>query len=365
MIPVEYYTTVYYTVLSICIVFMVIPILKYANLQQFSKSILNFNSIVLLIIVICFIGFRDPWGSWRYFGDTGSYTRIYESLKMGNDFIAIKDSGFYFFMKFAGKLLSIQFFYILCALLYVIPPFLAFKKWFGKNAFFALAIFVVSMSFWGFGINGVRNGLATSLLLYAFSLQGQKVKMIVFMLLAISFHKSVLLPIVAYFIAYNYTNTKVLIRLWFFMVLFSYFFGDSIEVFVQNFISFTNFADTRRTQNLFANELEGQLMERRYRLDFILYSTFPIFMGYLYTVKKKVSNVFYSQLLNIYIISNTVWVFLIYAAYTNRVAYLSWFLLPVILIYPLLKYKLFKKQNKLIAYLIFGSLLLTVLLYNK
>lgn len=365
MIPVQYYTTIYYTVLSICIVFMVIPIFKYTNLQQFSKSILNFNSIVLLIIVVGFIGFRDPFASFLFLGDTKAYTGMFESLKIGNDFKPKNDPGFYIFMKLASKSISIQFFYVLCALLYVIPPFLAFKKWFGKNAFFALAIFVVSMSFWSFGINGLRNGLATSLLLYAFSLQGKKVKMIIFMLLAVSFHKSVLLPIAAYFIAYNYTNTKVLIRIWFFIVLFSYFFGDAIETFVQNFIASNNFADTRRTQNLFANELDGQIAVRGYRLDFILYSAFPILMGYLYTVKKNVSDIFYSQLLNTYIISNTVWVFLIYAAFTNRVAYLSWFLLPVVLMFPLLKEKIYKNQNKVIAYMILGSLAFTLLLFLR
>ena len=38
-------------------------------------------------------------------------------------------------------------------------------------------------------------------------------------------------------------------------------------------------------------------------------------------------------------------VFFIYAAYTNRIAYLSWFLMPVVLIFPLLKEKIYKNQK--------------------
>ena len=42
------------------------------------------------------------------------------------------------------------------------------------------------------------------------------------------------------------------------------------------------------------------------------------------------------------------------------IAYLSWFLMPVILIYPLLRYKLLQKPKQaLIGYLVFGSLLFT------
>ncbi len=362
MIPVEYYTSVYYFILSLCVLLMVLPLFKYTNLDGYSKSVLNFKSAILLIVVIGFIGLRDPWGNWRYFGDTGVYTRLYESLSTGGDFDATKDLGFYVYMKLCGNFMNIQLFYVTCALLYVIPPYLAFKKWFKKNAFYALALFVVSMSFWSFGINGIRNGLATSFLIYAFSIVDKKIKMAIFMLLAISFHKSALLPIVAYFITLKFTNTKALIRIWIFMVIFSFLFGDSIESFIQDLIGYNDFTDTTRTKNLYANKLDGKVIERGYRLDFILYSGFAILLGYIYIIKKKVRDTFYIQLLNVYLISNTVWVILIYAAFTNRIAYLSWFLMPIVMIYPLLKYRIFTNQSRMIAYLIFGSLMFTLLL---
>lgn len=365
MIPVEYYNTVYYSILSLCVLLMVLPLFKYANLESDSKSLLNFKSAVLLIVVIGFIGLRDPWGNWRYFGDTASYTLLYESIKFGGDIVNIKDPGFYLLMKFCGKFMPIQMFYIICAFIYVGLPFLAFKKWFKEYAFFALLLFVVSMPFWGFGINGLRNGLATSVLIYAFSFRTQRIKMYLLMILALSFHRSVFLPIAAYFIAIKYSNTKMLINIWLVIIVVSYYIGNSLEQFYQYLLSFFNIIDPTRSQNLFSDNLDGQNIIRGYRLDFVLYSGFAILLGYIYIIKKDIKDVFYILLFNIYIISNTIWVLLIYAAYTNRIAYLSWFLMPIVMLYPLLKYKIFNNQNRIIAYLIFGSLGFTLILYFK
>ena len=54
----------------------------------------------------------------------------------------------------------------------------------------------------------------------------------------------------------------------------------------------------------------------------------------------------YSYLLNSYILCNSFWVMMIRASYSNRFAYLSWFLYPVVLAYPLLKFPVFETNNK-------------------
>ena len=365
MIPVEYYVQVYYLILSVCITLMFLPLFKYENINLFSNSTLNFNTTILLSLTICFIGFRDPLGSPIYLGDTFTYTMIFNEFVNGVEYGAIPDPGFNLLMKFCSKYLNIRLFYIICALLYVLPSFFAFKKWFGQNAFFALAIFIVSMSFWNFGVNGVRNGISTSFVIYAFSLEQKKLKTILVFLLAISFHKTAILPILAYLITLKFSNTKMLIRTWLFAVIFSYFFGEVIENFIQQFISLNDFTNNKNTQNLFVDEINNQEVRRGFRVDFIIYSGFAILMGYVYTVKMKVNNIIYFRLLNTYLIANIVWVFFIYAAYTNRIAYLSWFLMPVVLIFPLLKEKIYKKQNNVIAYMILGSLAFNLLLFSR
>lgn len=45
----------------------------------------------------------------------------------------------------------------------------------------------------------------------------------------------------------------------------------------------------------------------------------------------------YKTILNLYLCTNAVWCLCMYASYCNRIAYLSWFMYPIVLIYPLLK----------------------------
>ena len=364
-IPVEYYRLIYFILLVMFTFFTIFPLFNYKAHQQIQGSKLRFFSILILIIVISFIGLRDPFGAFIYLGDTITYSNIYEYYKSGEGYNNLKDSGFYMFMSLCSNYLTISQFYMLCSLLYVILPYLAFKKWFKQNAFFALLLFAVSMSFWAYGVNGVRNGLATSILIYSFSLNHRKLLMALLMLVAISFHNSVLLPVLAYIITFKFTNSKLLIRVWIFMVVFSFFYGNSINQFVQDINSFINFDSSERTRDLFASELDGREISRGYRLDFIIYSGVGIILGHTYIYIKGLKDMFYIRLFNTFIICNTIWLILIYAAYSNRIAYLSWFIMPVVMIYPLLKYKMLKNQSRVIAYLIFGSLFMTLLVYYK
>ena len=167
-IPVEYYRLIYFILLVMFTFFTIIPLFYSRAHHQFQGSLLSLFSILVLIFVITFIGLREPWAKSIYFGGTITYSKIYEYFKIGKGYIYFKDPGFYTFMSICSKFLSISQFYILCSLIYVIPPYLAFKKWFKHNSFFALLLFIVSMSFWAYGANGLRNGLATSILIYSF-----------------------------------------------------------------------------------------------------------------------------------------------------------------------------------------------------
>ena len=80
-----------------------------------------------------------------------------------------------------------------------------------------------------------------------------------------------------------------------------------------------------------------QMDQGGFRLDFIAYSAMPVLVGYYAIYKKKMHlSRFYSCLLNTYLCTNGVWMLCMYAQFTNRIAYLSWFLYPIVLIYPFL-----------------------------
>ena len=74
-----------------------------------------------------------------------------------------------------------------------------------------------------------------------------------------------------------------------------------------------------------------------FRIDFILYSAMPVLVGSWVIFKKQIQvSSLYMSLLNLYLCANGVWMLCMYASFTNRIAYLSWFIYPIVLIYPFL-----------------------------
>ena len=90
-----------------------------------------------------------------------------------------------------------------------------------------------------------------------------------------------------------------------------------------------------------------------FRLDFILYSAAPVWVGWKVIIKNKISSNLYSFLIRLYLILNCIWMLCMYASYSNRIAYLSWFLYPIVLIFPYLRVKFTDNQYK-----IFGKVVL-------
>lgn len=216
------------------------------------------------------------------------------------------------------------------------------------------------MSFWAFGINGLRNGLAASFFIFSFNYVNRKWLMFFILLLSVSFHKSMLLTLLALLAGSYIKNTKLLIYVWIFVAVLMYFMGNQIDPYVSDLFNLILKFDVR-DGDMFSDNY-NEIIQRRYRFDFILYSAVPIVLGYWFIYKKGYNNKFYTVLLHTYIISNTVWLFMIYAAFTNRIAFLSWFLMPLIMIYPLLKEKLVKNQGEFIGLMILASLVFTLTL---
>lgn len=365
LIPIELYKNAYYLLLSTTVLLSILPLFNYTKIENFPKINLYTGTFLILLTVLLFIGFRDPFGSSMYFGDTKKYATTFIDIDNAT-YGEKKDIGFYTLMLICKSFMGISSFFLVCATIYVIPVFYTFKRWFKEYAFFALLMFVTSMSFWGFGINGIRNGIATSIFIFALGFYNKKVIAISIMLLSITFHSSLILPFVAFLLTLKITDTKLLIKIWAVAVILSFFVGSQIEALLGDYLISALGEDEKRIETYFSNELDGQVLQKSFRVDFVIYSAIAIFLGYLYKIKFKFEDKFYTTILNTYIISNTVWVLLIYLVFTNRTAYLSWFLMPIVLIYPVLKNKnLVQNQSKWIYLMILGSLIFTLLMEFK
>ena len=83
-----------------------------------------------------------------------------------------------------------------------------------------------------------------------------------------------------------------------------------------------------------------------FRWDFLLYSSFPVIMIWYVTQYRKFTSREFSLLANTYLLCNAFWILVIRASYSNRFAYLSWFIYPAVMAYPLMRMNLWKDQDR-------------------
>lgn len=356
-IPAEYYSDFYHHFMLIIALIIFLESTKNISSTRNLKS-KNFLGIFLFLLVLFFIGFRPVS---VYFGDMGNYYYQFYSLVNGDPPKYSKDFLFIFFMNIISSLESVTFFFFLCAFLYLYPLFSFTKKVFNQYWFYAFFMLIISFSFWSYGTNGIRNGIASSLFLLGISIKKKSFKYIMF-IVACGFHQSILLPFMAYLMTNYYNYPKKYLIAWLCCIPLSLVIGNL-------FISFFLNLGIIETNNLegylgdfdYASEGITEL-KTGFRWDFLLYSASGVLAGWYYIFKKSFTDPFYYRLYNIYLIVNGLWILVIKANYSNRFAYLSWFMLAIIIIYPLLKKKIFRNQNRVLAVIILAYFSFTYLM---
>lgn len=358
MIYAEYYNTAYYTGLSLIVLLFVLTLMGYTYRRPVRGVVLWGFETVLLIYVILFIGLRDPDDG----GDTSVYTRAFELVSY-RDIAEEYDIGFLYFMKLFSWM-HVQFFYLACACIYVILPHLTFKKWFKKNALIATVVMIVTMSFWGFGHNVMRNGLAAAFFIYGLGHYPRKLRMIPWMLLAALFHNSMYLPVLCLMASYFIKRTRLLIWIWVFTAGVTWLWREVFMDTIRGVFIIAGLTD-QRTEGYLSPGFELLDFMSQYRYDFVLYSAVPILAARHYIYKKGFRDSLYTLVVNTYLLANTFWLLIMNVPFTDRIAYLSWFLMPVIYAYPLLKQQLYSRQYSVIRYVILCSMGFTLLIHFK
>lgn len=340
-IPIIYYAKVFFYTILVIILF---SWFRLSTTNKIKNATLG--AYVLVLFCVFYIGLR-PIHS--IFVDMLTYNQIFENIVDGYQLTLNGDVGFDTYIKFSANLMTAEFFFLSCAFLYVFPLYLVSKRLFKVNWFYSFLILVASFSFWAYGTNGIRNGIATSFVLLAFAYTDRKVIMIALMLLGASFHKSMLLPVAAYVFTLFYNNSKKYLSFWILCIPLSLLAGGVFETFFGS----VGFADERLSYLTSGNINDDEFSSTGFRWDFLVYSAIPVFAGWYFIVKKNFKDLLYQQLLNIYLIANGFWILVIRANFSNRFAYLSWFMMGLLIIYPFLKSNLLVNQARKMGLVLF------------
>ena len=325
-----------------------------------TKSFVKGFGIFTLLFILFYMGNR-PISS--IFQDMEAYAELYNKLLSGQTVIVKRDYIFNYFMVYCSKIMSARWFFFICGLIYTIPCYLFSKKYCGSYWYYVFFIFVGSYMFWPFGTNGIRNGLGTSIFILALCFYDRKIIMYALMALAFGIHNSIIIPIFAFLVSGIYKNPKVYLYIWLAAIPLSLIGGS----FWENFFGSLGFGDDTRAEDYLTkgNINKDVFAYTGFRWDFLFYSSFAVFAGWYYIFKKNITDQFYIHLWGIYMIANAFWILIIRANFSNRFAYLSWFLMAPIIAYPLLRYKLFPNQYRVVGVIIAIYYLFTYFMFIK
>ncbi|GAL77622.1 hypothetical protein JCM19274_5335 [Algibacter lectus] len=162
-IPIEYH----YDILVYFIFFLVLANLLHAyTLDLTSDKNLKFIRTFGWLLFICMTIYLGLRPLVPYFGDMGSYAGYFRAYQSGVPVTTDKDVFFHYYMKFLSNFMSPKGFFLTTEFFYVFPMLLLSKTYFKEFWFYSLLMFLASFSFYSYGVNGIRNGLATSMFLW-------------------------------------------------------------------------------------------------------------------------------------------------------------------------------------------------------
>lgn len=303
-------------------------------------------SIILFIVMSILMGmFPIEWG---YSSDRANYANQFLDFKSGLSHIEPQkgEVGFqiikYVFSRFVN---ATEFMYCM-ALIYLTNYFIAIKRLVNGQSYWLLVAVVLSMGFVSYNVNTLRAGIAISFVVLGLSMYKSLLKMILCLAIASCIHTSTVIPGCMLVICRIYNNTRLFYILWLLSIPISFFSGDYFNVL------FEGMGDDDRTTYLTTHNSNYNV---GFRIDFIIYSFVPMLIGGYYILKKGIKDHFYVMIYNAYLLTNMFWIFVIRANYSDRFAYLSWFMIPFILVYPLLTHKMSLREGTWLGSILLGE----------
>ena len=316
------------------------------SFQQKGSSLIG--PLLLCLGLTFWIGLRPVSAA---FGDTVNYALEYAtmdahhvSMNWGGEWIwqwlmnGCKAAGF-----------GVQVFFAIIAFGYVMSAFWAVKLFMPKDPMLGVVFLLTSLMFFPFAVNGLRNGLACHLVLLgaAWLFKDKWVPAGLSLLTAVGFHRSVLLPIAALLIArFLYRTVRYAIVIWITAIVVSFVAGDLFSALFAG-LGF----DDRMSQYVSISNL-SEFSKVGFRWDFLLYSLGPIAMAWYVCIRKGLKDNWYDAICTVYCVCNAFWVLVIRSAFSNRFAYLSWFLYPIVIAYPLVNMPIREDQDRFTGWIL-------------
>jgi len=344
-------------------------------LQKQCSSNDLYKGFLISLLFVLYFGFRDP--NSAFFADTVGYAQRYFAIANGGTssswyHIAAESSETIWsniLIFFAINDIGVSLWFTAVAAIYIFGTFYAVKRLFPNYILLGCTFAFLNFGFYGGAVNGIRNADALALVLVAISLiveeQFRKKDLTIagiFILLAYFIHHSTVLPALCLIVArYIIKRPNLAIVIWILSIGVSLVSGSSIASIFQR-LGFDDRLDSYISSGTDLTIMTQLFSHVGFRWDFLFFSAVPIFWGWYVINRLRKSNHAYNLIFNTYVLANSFWVLVIRAAFSNRFAMLSWFLYFLVILYPLLKFKLYSNQGSKISLALVLMLLITILI---
>ena len=352
MIPASLYQTIYLCAVTIISLLLVMQYQKRKGYMVYQHRGYDVFAIVLMMFLVLFVGLRPVSG--KYFVDMAGYVSYYTSIFDGATFYfdSTTDNIVFdnLFAWWGSKQLGYTSFFLFIAAIYFGASYVGIKKLFPNDTLAAYVVFLAAFSTFSYATNGIKAGAATSLFILALGYRDNLKVCLPLILLSWGFHHSMIMVVAAFAVTLFVKNPKIYFAGWVFCFLMA---AAHISFFAEFFSGFI----TEHGAEYLLSEGSDDGTQGGFRIDFILYSAVPVVVGWYAVFKKKIKlSRLYKNLLNLYLCLNGIWMLCMYAAFTNRIAYLSWFLYPIVLVYPFLQEDWGKNRYRTFGMVMLGHL---------
>lgn len=299
--------------------------------------------LAVSVAFVFWIGMRPVSSA---FGDTVNYAKEYINMEVSVVSMDWHSEWIWqwLMMGCKGAGMNIHQFFTFVEAGYILSVFWAMKRFVPANSLLGMLFVWSSLMFFTFGTNGLRNGLACHLILLGISFlyDDKYVPGSVMFLLAFGIHRSVMLPIAATLAGmYVIRNPRHAIYIWLAAIPVSLVAGGAAT----SFLASLGFDDRMTSYTQGDNDM-SQFSKTGFRGDFLLYSAMPICMAWYVCVRREIRDNWYNALSVTYCLCNAFWILVIRSSFSNRFAYLSWFLYPVVIAYPLINLPVWQDQDR-------------------
>lgn len=349
----QYYQPVYLLLITVCTLAYFIVGRDY---QDQAKNGTAF-CVVMTIFLALFIGFRPV--SLKYFVDMAGLAAYFDYWATDHFQFSWEYDNFIYdnlrcWMATMGW--SFRPFCVIIAFVYFGGIYYCVSRLFPSQKAICLLVYLAAFSTFSFATNGIKAGSAASLFLVALPLHKNRrpVLAAIFLTLSLGFHHSMVLPIVAYIVCLLLKNRRYFYVIWCVCLLMALL---NVTYFQDLFADLC--ADTGDEQG--ASYLIGIGSKiKGFRYDFVLYSSVPIIIAFFAERNGYKFSDGYNFILNLYLLTNSLWMLCMYAEFTNRIAYLSWFLYPIVLVYPFIGDGFWIERKRIFRLVTIGHLAFTL-----